>query len=160
MANKSKYDEFVKPHLKEIREWARAGATDKEICEALGVAYSTFCEYKNKRPELKDSLRTGRKAVVIDIKAALLKKALGFHYLEEKSVARKDKDGEDIVSVEQFKRYCPPDPTAAAMLLRNYDETWRDKDTATTNLKKQEMELKKAIAESNNFDLQIGEIIQ
>ena len=43
--------------------------------------------------------------------------------------------------------------TAAAMLLRNYDTKWIDKDNATTELKKQEFELRKAISESNNFDL-------
>ena len=36
---------------------------------------------------------------------------------------------------------------------RNYDTKWIDKDNATTELKKQEFELRKAISESNNFDL-------
>ena len=95
----------------------------------------------------------GRAKIVIDIRAALLKKALGFEYEEEKRVGRKDGKGENIVLVEKYKRYSPPSETAAAMLLRNYDETWLDKDNATTELKKQEFELRKAMAENDIFDL-------
>ena len=55
--------------------------------------------------------------------------------------------------VEKYKRHQPPSETAAAMLRRNYDTKWIDKYNATTELKKQEFELRKAISESNNFDL-------
>lgn len=148
---KNKYDEYVQPFIPKIIEWTKSGATEKEICTALGVSVSTFNEYKNKYSELSDALRAGRQNVVLDIKAALLKRALGFEY-EERKGSRK---GEALTNVEVYKRYCPPDTTAAAMLLRNYDDSWRDKDSMTSDLKQQEMELRKAIAEANNFDLDI-----
>lgn len=148
---KNKYEQYVKPYLKKIEEWTKSGATEKEICTALGIAVSTFNEYKNEFSELSDALRAGRQNVVLDIKAALLKKALGFEY-EEKRGTRK---GDQMANVEIYKRYCPPDTTAAAMLLRNYDDSWRDKDTITTDMKQQEIELRKAIAEANSFDLNI-----
>ena len=78
---------------------------------------------------------------------------MGYDYEEEKRVGRKDGNGENIVVVEKYKKHQPPSETAAAMLLRNYDENWLDKDSATTQLKQQEFELRKAIADSNNFDL-------
>ena len=90
--------------------------------------------------------------VVLDIKAALLKRALGFEYEERKGI----KKGDGMANVEIYKRYMPPDTTAAAMLLRNYDKEWRDKDNITSDLKQQEMELRKAIAEANNFDLELN----
>lgn len=148
---RSKYNEYVKPHLKQIEKWARAGATEEEICRALGIAQSTFYEYKKKYSELSNALRAGRQCVVLDVKAALLKKALGFEYEEKRGVK---KDGE-IVSMEVYMRYSPPDTTAAAMLLRNYDEDWRDKDSASTDFRKQEIEIKKALAEVNNFGLEL-----
>lgn len=149
---KSKYDEYVKPFIPKIKEWSASGATEKEICIALGIAVSTFGEYKNKYPALMESLRAGRQNVVLDIKAALLKRALGFEYEERKGI----KKGDGMANVEIYKRYMPPDTTAAAMLLRNYDKEWRDKDNITSDLKQQEMELRKAIAEANNFDLELN----
>lgn len=155
MGRPSKYETEVKPHIPDIKKAVEAGATVDEIAKAFGIAPSTLHKYKAEKKELSDAFARGREKVVIDIKAALLKKALGFNYEEEKRVGKKDKDGEQIVLVEKYKRYCPPSETAARMLLNNYDETWRDNDTATATLRQQEMELKKAIAESNNFDLDL-----
>lgn len=154
---KSKYDTEVKPHLDEIRRAVEAGATDKEIATAFGIAESTLYKYKKEKPEFSRAFVRGRAKVVIDIKAALLKKALGFEYEEEKRVGKKDKDGEQIILVEKYKRYCVPSETAARMLLNNYDADWRDSDTSTASLKRQELALKKAIAEANNFDLDMGD---
>ena len=150
---KSVYDTDIKPHIDEIKTAVANGATVTEIAKALGVAESTLYKYKTEKKELSDAFARGRAKIIIDIRGALLKKALGFEYEEEKRVGRKDGKGENIVLVEKYKKYQPPSETAAAMLLRNYDETWLDKDNATTTLKQQEFDLRKAMAESNNFDL-------
>jgi hypothetical protein len=147
VGRKSKYDEYVKPYLEQITEWAKSGATEKEICYALGIAQSTFYEYKKQFSELSNALRVGRQKVILDVKAALYKKAIGFEYEEKRGV----KKGDKVVSTEIFKRYSPPDTTAAAMLLRNYEEEWRDKDSVQTDFRRQEIEIKKALAEANNF---------
>lgn len=146
---KSKYNDYVKPRLDEIKRWAAAGATETEICSALGVSVSSFNEYKNKYSELSDSLRAGRQNVVLNIKAALYKRALGFNY--EEKIGRSN--NKDETSTEIHVRYSPPDTTAAAMLLRNYCEDWRDKDKTTADFKAQELQIKKVLAESNNFDV-------
>lgn len=150
---KSVYDTAIAPHLKKIREAVKAGATVEEIAKALGVAESTLYKYKDEKAELAEAFAHGRAEIVIQIRGALLKKALGYEYEEEKKVGRKDKDGENIVLFEKYKKHQPPSETAAAMLLRNYDENWLDKDSSTTQLKQQEFELRKAIAEANSFDL-------
>lgn len=150
---KSIYDTVIAPHIDEIKEGVKNGATVKEIANALGIAESTLNKYKAEKKELKAAFARGRASIVIEVRGALLKKALGFEYKEEKKVARKDADGENVVTIEEFKRYSPPSETAAAMILRNYDENWIDKDNTTTQLKQQEFELRKALAESNNFDL-------
>lgn len=153
----SLYDTEIKPHIEEIKKAVEAGATVEEIASAFGIAASTIYKYKAEKTELKEAFVRGREKVVIDIKAALLKKALGYEYEEEKRVGRKDKGGENIILVEKYKKHMPPSETAAAMLLRNYDEQWLDKDQTSTDLKKQEQDLKKAIAEANNFDLDLGD---
>lgn len=147
------YDTKIAPHLEEIKQAVEGGATVAEVAAALGVAESTLNKYKAEKKELSAAFACGRACIVIKIRGALLKKALGFNYTEEKKIGRKDAKGENIVAVEKYTKYCPPSETAAAMLLRNYDDSWIDKDSATTELKKQEFELRKAIADSNNFDL-------
>jgi len=150
---KSKYETHVKPNLDKVREWVENGATDEEVAKALRISMASLYSYKAKHKEFLESFTRARTKIVIDIKNALLKKALGFSYEEEKRVGKKDKNGENIVLVEKYSRYCPPSETAAAMLLRNYDPEWRDTDNATAELRKQAQDLKKAIAESTNFDL-------
>lgn len=157
MARTSRYDIEIKPHIKEIKEAVEAGATIEEIAKAFGISVSTLYKYKSEQKELKEAFARGREKIVFEIKSALLKKALGFNYEEEKRVGRKDKNGEDLVVIEKYKRYCPPSETAAAMLLRNYCPEWLDSDNTSTQIKKQKLELEKAIAESTNFDLNLGE---
>lgn len=155
MARPTKYDREIKPHIDDIRKAVESGATDQEIATAFGIAQSTLYKYKKEKPEFSAAFARGREKVVIDIKAALLKKALGYEYTEEKAVAKKDKDGETVVLVETYKKHQPPSETAAAMLLRNYDQDWRDNDSAAARLKEQELDLKKAIAQATNFDLEL-----
>lgn len=155
MGRPSRYESEIKPHIEEIRQAVEAGATVEEIATAFNIAVSTLHKYKAEKKELKDAFTRGRARIVFQIKAALLKKALGFEYEEEKKVGRKDKDGENIILVEKYKRYSVPSETAAAMLLRNYDENWRDNDKASAEIRKQEADLRKAIAEASNFDLEV-----
>lgn len=147
MARRSKYEEYVKPYLEDIQKWCKSGARDQDIATALGVALSTFSDYKNKYPELKDALRVGRQPMILNVKASLYQLAIGFEYEERKAV---QKNGE-FVHVEVYKRYSPPNERAAAMLLRNYDKDWKDKDNITTELKKQEQALREKIADANNW---------
>ena len=150
MTRKSAYDERIKPYLAQIREWVRAGATVEEIAKALGLNASTIYKYKAEKDELNEAFAQGRAEICIEIKAALLKKALGFTY-EEKRQSLKKEGEKDVFYTETVTRYCVPSETAAAMLLRNYDSEWRDNDSVSVKFKQQEQELKRRIAEANNF---------
>lgn len=153
---KSKYETDVLPHIDEIKKAVEAGATLEEIATALGIAKSTLCKYKNEYTELKDAFARGRESIVFEIKAALLKKALGYEYKEKKTVAKTNEDGKPvIVAIEEHNKHQPPSETAANMLLRNYDKEWCDTDKTTSSLKQQKFDLEKAIAQANNFDLDI-----
>lgn len=151
MPRVNKYQKNVKPHLNKIKEWASSGATVKEIATALGIAESTLHKYKNDYKELSDAFACGREVVICDIKAALLKKALGFTYEETRQSLKQDESGKEVVYTETHKKYCVPSETAAAMLLRNYDDDWKDMDNISVKFKRQEAELKRKIAQANNF---------
>ena len=157
MGRPSKYETHVKPYIKDIRKWVKAGATDEEIAKGLGVALSTLSSYKNQFSELSEAFARGRVNVVLDIKAAMLKKALGFTYEEKKQYIKQGEDGEKTQYTEINQRYCVPSETAGAMLLRNYDPNWKDRDSISNEMRKQELELRKAIAKSSNFDLELEE---
>ncbi len=155
---KSKYETDVLPYIADIKKAVEAGATLEEVADALGIAKSTLCKYKNEKTELKDAFARGREKVVFDIKAALLKKALGYEYKEKKTVARLNENGDPVIAaIEEHQKHQPPSETAANMLLRNYDKEWCENDKATTNMKKQKLDLEKAIAKANNFDLDLKE---
>ena len=60
---KPKYETHVKRRLDDVKRWAAAGATEAEICAALGVSVSSFNLYKTQYSELTDTLRAGRQTV-------------------------------------------------------------------------------------------------
>lgn len=148
------YETEILPHLEEIENAVKAGATIEEIAEALGIAESTLYKYKKEKTELKKAFARGRANIIIEIRGALLKKALGYEYEEKKQYMKTDENGESVTYTEITTKHQPPSETAGAMLLRNYDNSWLDKDNVTTKLKQQEFELRKTMAESNTFDLE------
>ena len=156
MARISKYDTNVKPHLQKIKKWVAAGATAKEIADALDIAESTLHKYKTEKKELSDAFARGNANVICNIKAALYKKATGFYYEETKTWTKEDANGGITTYNEKYNRYCVPSETAAAMMLRNIDDDWHDNDNTSVKLKQQENDLKRKLAAANNF-IDLGE---
>lgn len=147
VGRKSKYETHVKPHLENIKKWKKSGATDEQICEALNIARSTFCDYKNKYAEFSDALRTCAMWTNLDLSGALYKRAMGYEYQEKKQYITRDTEGKEVVRTEITVKHIPPSETAIAMLKRNINPEWIDRDFTTTELKKQEQEMQKKINE-------------
>lgn len=151
----NKYETHIKPHLEDIREAFKRGVDEKDIAESVGVSISSWCDYKNKYSEFAEVLKRDTedtKAILKRLDNALLKSAEGFYYTEEKSIGRRDNKGENIVLVEKHTKYQPPNATAIFGAYNRFDKDYV-KDRAYYDLKTQELELKKAIAEASNFDL-------
>jgi len=72
---KSKWEQ-VKNKLILIEGWAREGLTDEQISNNLGIALSTFYDYKDKHSEFSESLKKGKEIVDYEVENALLKNAL------------------------------------------------------------------------------------
>lgn len=150
----NKYETHVKPHLEDIKAAYARGVEEKEIAKSLGVSITAWCDYKNKYPEFAKALKRDEQDTAEILKrldSALLKCAEGFEYEEEKKVGRRDAKGENIVLIERYKRYQPPNPTAIFGAYNRFDPDYV-KDRAYFNLKQQELELRKAIAKDNAFD--------
>lgn len=121
--------------------------TEKQIARRLGVAYSSWCLYKNDYPELSETIKKGRQNLVTDLKSTLIEKAKGFQYTEKKVIKQ---DGV-VVREEIYTKSSLPDVAAINLLLKNYDaENWSN-DPAVLELRKKELELKEKQFENNEW---------
>ena len=142
----NKYNTHVEPYLDKIKEMALT-MTEKQIAQSLGVAYSSFMEYKKQYSELSESLKKGRQDLVIELKSALIKKALGFEYSEKKTV----KEGGVVVREEVTVKHTQPDVAALNLLLKNYDaEHWAN-DPQMLKIRKKELELRERQIEKEEW---------
>ena len=151
MGRKNKYETHIRPNLAKISEWV-ATMTEAQIAQKLGVNVRSFDRYKVDHEELRDALRTGKQDLIEELKATLKMKAKGFNYTEEKIIEKFDEAGNSTgKTVETYKKYAPPDLGAIHLLLKNLDDTWRNDDKATIDLKKEQVEIAKMKAEENNW---------
>lgn len=127
---KSKYEEYVEPKLILVEAWARDGLIEEQIAKNLGVAYSTFREYKSKYPALMAALKKGKEVVDIEVENALLKRAKGYSYNEvTQELMRNPTTGaNELVITKIVKKEVQPDTTAQIFWLKNRKpKEWRDK---------------------------------
>lgn len=155
MGRPSKYETHIKPFLKQIAEWKKNGATDQQICEQLGVSLSVFYAAKAKYSEFSEVLKNSRSAFVADLRGELARLAFK-HTLETVKVYSKtDENGQTITYKEKTSKEVDGDIAAIHLLLKNLDrDNWAENPQAL-DIRKQELELKKLLAEANNFDLNI-----
>lgn len=139
MARPSKYQTDVASRFDEIKKWCELGATDKEICENLGLSSSAYFDYKKKYREFKELIKKSRKVPILEIKAALYKRAIGFQYSEKKIITASDGYWKE----EVYTRTALPDQASAMILLKHWakDEGWTN-DPQLLQLKKKELEIK------------------
>lgn len=159
----SKYD-YVKSRFDEIKEWLELGATEKEIWTNLGIHKSTFYDYKARHKEFSDLIKNSRKKPVIAIKKAMMKRAVGFQYEEKKVITQKividgvdgDKIPAKLIRTETTTKTALPEVAAGLVLLKHWDKDengnsiWTT-DPASLELKKEELELKKKVAENETW---------
>lgn len=155
---KSKYDLNVKPYLEKIREWKKVGATDRKICEVLGISKTSYYEYLQKYPDFSDSLKKGTSEFCFDLRGELAKLSKKHTLETKKQYIKVDQEtGNKTQYTEITTKEVDADPAAIHLLLKNLDkENWAN-DPQNHLLKQQELELRKAIAKSQNFDLELEE---
>lgn len=145
---KGKYEKWLEPESLVLLEgWARDGLTDEQLAKKMGIGTRTLYEWKEKHPQISQALKKGKEVVDIQVENALLKRALGYKYTEEK-VEISEKDGKKVV---QTVKHVAPDTTAQIFWLKNRrPEKWRDKpETPDT---KQDETLGRLIEAVNNVN--------
>ena len=117
----AKYTEWLTDEgLLLIRGWARDGLIDEQIAKNMGVAYSTFKEWKKKYSDFSAALKQGKEVADRQLENALFNNAVGFMY-EEETVT----NAGEVVTI---KKYSKPNITAQIFWLKNRKmKEWRDK---------------------------------
>lgn len=148
---KNAYESRIKPRFSEISEWLANGATEKQIYENLGVSRDVFYKCKRDIKEFSELIKNGRKSLVLQLRGALVKKALGFDYQETKTVTKVEADGLVSTSREVTNKKAMPDVAALNLCLKNYDsDNWAN-DPQLLKLKREELELKKQQIEKEDW---------
>lgn len=146
MGRKCKYDTHVKPYLDNISLWYQT-MTEAQICERLGISVYTFEGYKKQHEELCECLRDSKKKLISDLKETLKKKAKGYEYEETKTTIRQE-NNKEVKVIEKYKKYAHPDTAAIHLLLKNLDDTWRNDDKSTIEIKREQTDIAKKRAEN------------
>lgn len=106
--------------LLKLEGWARDGLTDEQISRNMGIAYSTFREWKKKYSAFSAVLKRSKDVVDREVENALFKRAMGYKY-DEVTYER----GEEV---KRVTKEVAPDTTAQIFWLKNRKPAeWRDK---------------------------------
>lgn len=133
---KGKFEKWLTVEgLLQIEAWARDGLTEEQIAANMGIVRSTLNEWKTKFPDISDTLKRGKAIVDIQVENALLKRALGYTYVEttREQVIDYDpntgeKTGSHMEITKTVTKEVQPDTTAQIFWLKNRKpDVWRDK---------------------------------
>lgn len=133
---KGKYEQWLTEEgLLQLEAWARNGLTDEQIAANMGITRSTLNEWKKKYSDISDTIKRGKDIVDIQVENALLKRALGYTYIETTQERVDDYDphtglktGSHMEVTKTVTKEVQPDTTAQIFWLKNRKpDTWRDK---------------------------------
>lgn len=118
---KGKFEEWLTLEgLLLIEGWARDGLTDEQIAHNMGINVATLYRWKNSYNEICESLKKGKEVIDRQVENALLKRALGYSYIEVTK--------ESGVITKEVTKEVHPDTTAQIFWLKNRKPgDWRDK---------------------------------
>lgn len=126
---KSKWEQ-VKDKLILVEGWARDGLTDEQIAKNLGIGKTTFYRMCKEHLELLEHLKKGKEIIDYEVENALLKRALGYEYIETtKEIAFNPKTGKNELQItKKVTKQVVPDTTAQIFWLKNRrTDKWKDR---------------------------------
>lgn len=136
---KGKYEEWLTEEgLLRLEAWARDGLTDEQIAHNMGIGNRTLYEWKQKYPQISQTLKKNKEVADIEVENALHHKSLGYTVEVKKTfkVKRIEYDPETGKKVSEREElvtgydeiHIPADTTAQIFWLKNRKpEVWKDK---------------------------------
>lgn len=105
--------------IKHAQELRAKGCTEEEVAKGIGISYSAFHRHKGK---FKQALKKGEdifsNTKLNDVENSLLKRALGYEYIETKEETGTTETGSYIKNTKTKKQIIP-DVTAQIFVLAN-----------------------------------------
>jgi hypothetical protein len=151
MGRPTKLD-IIKNNVEQIKEWKKLGATDDQICKQLRIGESTYYKYLSQNPELKEEIQIGTEFFVLELKGELARKAFKHTLETKKQYVKVDLEtGHKTQYTEITTKEVDGDTGALHLLLKNLDKGNWSENWQNYELKKQELELRKQIAEDKLF---------
>lgn len=161
----SKYESHVEHRMSEIKNWRRNGYTEEQISKLVGVAYSTFKDYKNNYPDLRDALKESKELLVSDLEDSLFQIAMGTKTAKTTRIKKEYnyRTGKMEVVEENIEiREYLPNTTALIFALKNLDfNSWKDRRDSTIEINNfaednfktvTDQIMKNLITDDNNLD--------
>ena len=136
---KGKYEHWLTPEgLLKIEGWSRDGLTDEQIAKNMGIGSRTLYEWKEKYPQISQSLKKGKEVADRLVENALFERALGGVHEVKKTFKVKEtyydvqgrKCEKEELKTATDEVYIPGDTTAQIFWLKNrLPDKWRDKQS-------------------------------
>lgn len=122
------YENRVKKNWNLIRSLLIEGLTEAQVANSVGVALSTWNQYKVKYPEFRRHIDTSRRVLIADLEASLFQRALGVS--EEKVIVIKqqyNKYSDEWIDIERqvTRTENKTNNTLIIAALKFLSEEWR-----------------------------------
>lgn len=139
---------IIENNLNQIKEWKKLGATDEQICKQLNISTSTWYKHIKENPHISEAIKIGVEAFVFDLRGELARKAFKHTLETKKQYVKQDLEtGNKTQYTEITTREVDGDLGALHLLLKNLDKDNWSENWQSYDLKKQELELRKQIAD-------------
>jgi len=96
----------------------RAGLTEKQIADEIGVSIDTISEWKNVHEEFSASIKNARLPRLEDIEKSHYRSALGYKYKAYKPMTKFVGNGIQEIEIVEYQEYQPPNITAQIHILK------------------------------------------
>ena len=104
-------------NLEKVGGWVSAGLSDKQVARNIGIAESTFYEWKKKYPEFATTLSEAKEKPKVELENAMYKLATGQMYIEEVKTSL-DPQGQRVTKIDKVKKQLPPNAQVQMFLAR------------------------------------------
>lgn len=132
----------VLARIDDIKKWKAAGATDEQICQALGISKTSLYTYKKQNSEILNALKRGCSELVLDLRGELARQAKPHTTTTKKKYIRTE-NGHEVQYVEEIIQEHDGNVAAAHLLLKNLDRRRWKENWDTYEFKKMELKLQK-----------------
>ena len=151
--NESVVDEWLEDdRLVLLEAWARDGASLQDIADNIGISRTTLVKWRDKFPEIRNAIKSGREVVDYKVENALLKSALGFTTKEIKvTIGKQVKNGKTFqITKETTTKEIAPNVTACLAWLNNRKpDSWKRNRDNVVELEEEDNDLKITIIRGN-----------